>query len=736
MARSWEERVRGASQKVSSSDEDEALEHDSAEVQEPAPRFDEHLAERHAAVAPLVSEQPSGTMPAGLAGLSRRAADRRHNKNAQKHSSQNQGTDASDGQPSSGGVPDALVPGALAADAPTPGSVNGDEPTASNSSDTQIAPSSPRDDTPVSEAMSPRALAARSRRARKAEAEAEAEAEAASAAAAAFEASSMLRTEPAMSPTAELVIEGLSLAVSATELPVAVVERESGRVRWSSDTWTERFGEKDLWSRHMASTTEFGESPLPSPGESWQRTRTLQFADGAEDLVDLLLLGSVTSQGIEFVTVVARDRARSGPLVSDRAEVTGVIDGALKETADGSVAVLYVDLDRFKVVHDLVGNIEALRLLDLVNRRIASTVRGSDLVFRLPSDEFVIVASELLEADAAEELAERVRVGVATLADVGHDMALTASVGVAFGEAGQTGEALLSAAETAVYLAKGRGRNRVAVHDEELRSRTQRLLVVERQLRRAIDRRDVRFAYQPVVRISTGEVVGAEALLRLGGDVGLSAVEVVAAAEHSGLMGALGTLVLQGVEEQLGALLADPSGDHSVMVNLSANQLADEGLLTTLGAMAANPNLADGRLAVEVPEMVVREHRPAFDRLVELTRPAFQIGIDGFGASFRSVEILRSLPVDYVKLHRSITTSIGADTDHRLQVADLISDATAQGISVVALGVERIDQAAALQAMGCELAQGFLYAGAVTADDLLELVANGFDTDYSVDSSI
>lgn len=714
MARSWEERVRGASQKVSSSEEDDSPQADSVEGQEPAPRFDEHLAERQAAVAPLVSEQPSGTMPAGLAGLSRRASNRRQNKGAERDEAQPNGSSSD-------------------ADAASEQSRAEDELTdPSHSSSGEIAPSSPREDTPASEAMSPRALAARSRRARKAEAEAEA----AEAEAAAIEAASMRRTEPAMTPTAELVIEGLSLAVSATELPVAVVERESGRVRWSSDTWTERFGEKDLWSRHMASTTEFGESPLPSPGESWQRTRTLQFADGAEDLVDLLLLGSSTSQGIEFVTVVARDRARSGPLVSDRAEVIGVIDGALSETADGSVAVLYVDLDRFKVVHDLVGNIEALRLLDLVNRRIASTVRGSDLVFRLPSDEFVIVASELLEADAAEELAERVRVGVATLADVGHDMALTASVGVAFGEAGQSGEALLSAAETAVYLAKGRGRNRVAVHDEELRSRTQRLLVVERQLRRAIDRRDVRFAYQPVVRISTGEVVGAEALLRLGGDVGLSAVEVVAAAEHSGLMGALGTLVLQGVEEQLGSLLADASSDHSVMVNLSANQLADEGLLDTLAAMAADPNLAEGRLAVEVPEMVVREHRPAFDRLVELTRPAFQIGIDGFGASFRSVEILRSLPVDYVKLHRSITTSIGADTDHRLQVAELISDATAQGISVVALGVERIDQAAALQAMGCELAQGFLYAGAVTAGDLLELVANGFDTDYSVDSSI
>ena len=532
-----------------------------------------------------------------------------------------------------------------------------------------------------------------------------------------------------------LVVEGLSLAVSAIELAVAVVERSSGDIRWSSDSWIERFGEKESLARHLASTTEFGESPLPAPGQSWQRTRTLHFADGAEDLADLIMMGSALADGTEFVTVVALDRTGNGPVISDRAEVTNLVDGAMTDAEVGSMAVLYVDLDRFKVVHDLVGNIEALRLLDLVHRRISSTVRGSDLVFRLPSDEFLILACELEEEDAAEELAERVRLGVATLADVGHDMALTASVGVAVSEAEQTGEHLISAAETAVYLAKGRGRNRVAVHDEELRSRTQRLLVVERQLRRAIDRRDVRFAYQPVVQIETGQVVGAEALLRLGGEVGLSAVEVVAAAEHSGLMGALGSLVIQGVEEQLFDLLSTDDEDHVVMINLSASQLADVALLETLRATVENPNIKPGRFAIEVPELVVRERRDGFELLAGLIRPAFKLGIDGFGASFRSFDVIDDLPVDYVKLHRSITASLGEESQDRKQISDLISDAAAENITVVALGVERMDQARALQAMGCNLAQGFLYAGAVTADELRELQENGLGTDLSLNGS-
>ncbi len=458
----------------------------------------------------------------------------------------------------------------------------------------------------------------------------------------------------------------------------------------------------------------------------------LHFADGAEDLVDLVMIGALTADGTDFVTVVAQDPARTETAITDRAEVTKLVDGAVSDSGPGETAVLYVDLDRFKVVHDLVGNIEALRLLDLVHRRISSTVRGSDLVFRLPSDEFVVLANELEEADAAEQLAERIRVGVATLADVGNDMALTASVGVAVCEDGYSGSDLISAAETAVYLAKGRGRNRVAVHDEELRNKAQRLLVVERQLRRAIDRRDVQFAYQPVVEIETGRVVGAEALLRLGGDLGLSAVEVVASAEHSGLMGALGSLVIQGVEEQLADLLASDSDDHIVMINLSASQLADVALLETLRAAVTNPAIKPGRFAIEVPEIVVRERLEGFELLADLIRPGFRLGIDGFGASYSSYDLLKGLPVDYVKLHRSITASLGGESEDRTRVSQLINDASNDGIEVVALGVERPDQARVLGSMGCSLAQGFLYAGAVSAEDLRKLKATGITPDTAV----
>ncbi|MEZ5341945.1 MAG: EAL domain-containing protein [Acidimicrobiales bacterium] len=450
------------------------------------------------------------------------------------------------------------------------------------------------------------------------------------------------------------IANALAHAVSAARMPVVVVGRHNSDILWASEAWLERFGTRDSFSRYAPTSTDYGEAPLPPPGESWQRTRTMLLGNGGEDLVELLLLGS-EHDGAEIVTVLARDRLSATPLVSDLGEVTAVVDGLIQDASPDSVAVIYIDIDRFKVIHDLVGNLEAQRLLDKVGRRIATSVREGDLLYRLPGDEFVVLAPGLQSPIDASELAERLRASVAGMSDIGHEMAVTASVGVAYNSEGRRGELLLSDSENAVFVAKGRGRNRVAVHDDELRSRSDRLLAVERQLRRAIDRRQVKFAYQPMIDIETGQVAGAEALLRLGRDIGLSAVEVVAAAEQSGLMGVLGALVVDGVREQLGDWLS-AEDDRIIMVNVSANQLADERLLRTVAALVNDPAVRPARFAIEVPESAILSNRGAFDRLASIARPKVKVGIDSFGARISTVEELDGIPVDYVKLHRSLTS--------------------------------------------------------------------------------
>lgn len=532
---------------------------------------------------------------------------------------------------------------------------------------------------------------------------------------------------------------GLQIIVDALDAAAVIVERHGGEVLWASRRWRDRFGEHGTWAKHMPSTVSTGESPLPGPGDTWQRTRTLRIAGTGDDLVELLLMGERAPNGTEIVAIIAPDRTGSGAAVSDRSEVNAIVDRLLdaadeqsavpnasdlgpRRADNGGLAVLYVDLDRFKVVHDLVGTVETVRLLDVVSRRLAAAIGPDDLLFRLPSDEFVIVASAVAAPGAASEIAERLRMAVATMSDIGHDLALTASIGVAIADGQMSGDGLVSAAETAVYLAKGRGRNRVAVHDEELRSRTERHMVVERHLRTAIEHRDVSFAYQPVVDLHTGATIGAEALLRVGGDLGLSAVQVVAAAEHSGLMGAIGSLVLQGVQDQLGDLLADPERALTVMINLAATQLADVTLLGTLDAIVGDDRLAPGRIGIEVPEVVVRDSPDAFRALTERVRPNVAVGIDGFGTNLSSLGLLSSFSIDYVKIHRALTTTSTVSAESQMQIAEVVNLSQHQGVEVIALGVERREHATAMAELGCQVAQGFYFAGALTRDELIAMV--------------
>ncbi len=519
---------------------------------------------------------------------------------------------------------------------------------------------------------------------------------------------------------------GLMEAVHLLGGTVFVAERESGRVLWVSDGWMQRFGRQLHAGRYLASATELGETPLPPPGETWRRTRSVYCAAGGEELADLILVGR-SADGVDIVTVAAVERsAGTTSVITDRAELIAIIDNAIAESEPSAVAVLCADIDRFKIVHELVGSHEAARLLDVIGRRLAVVARDTDLFFRLPSDEFVVLCTELDDVGTAEDLAEQIRNSVATMSGQGYELALTASVGVALAGEESTGEALLSAADAAVDLAKGRGRNRIAVHDDELRNRTRRLLIVERQLRRAIEQEHVGVAFQPLVHLASRTVVGAEALLRLGSEIGLSAVEVIAAAEHSGLMGALGSLVVDGMEEQLNGALREPAPDRLFMCNLSATQLADDNLTAKLRALAADESLPVGRLGVEVPEIVVREKGDDFLELARQLSPRFKIGLDGFGTTYDSLSRLADLPIDYVKLHRSLTASIGTDNDGRDEIRALVEGLRARGLTVIALGVERQDQAAVLEGIGCSLAQGFLFAGAVRSSELTGLIDRGF----------
>ncbi len=384
----------------------------------------------------------------------------------------------------------------------------------------------------------------------------------------------------------DIVAYGPLLAITAADLVVAVAERTTGRLRWRSDAWLDRFGSVETVARHLPTSHEFAELPLPPAGESWRRSRTLAHQNGDETLYDLVLVGASTARGTQFVTILAIERIGVGQVITDRPEVLGLIADSLQGAEPNSVATVYVDIDRFERIVSAVGNLQAVRVLEQISRKLSSTMRATDSLFRLQGDEFLILAPGLQEAAHAEELGERVRSAIATIPEPADGLTVTASVGVAVNDENQGAEGLLAAAETAVQLAKGRGRDRVVLSRDDLPSVHERILTVERQLRRAIEHRQVRFSYQPLVRLDDRRIVGAEALLRVGGDVGLSATEVVSTAERAGLMGALGVLVFEGVEEQLGDWLVEPSERRRVMVNAAPSQLQDAEFMELLAELS------------------------------------------------------------------------------------------------------------------------------------------------------
>lgn len=516
----------------------------------------------------------------------------------------------------------------------------------------------------------------------------------------------------------DIVAYGPLLAITAADLVVAVAERTTGRLRWRSDAWLDRFGSVETVARHLPTSHEFAELPLPPAGESWRRSRTLAHQNGDETLYDLVLVGASTARGTQFVTILAIERIGVGQVITDRPEVLGLIADSLQGAEPNSVATVYVDIDRFERIVSAVGNLQAVRVLEQISRKLSSTMRATDSLFRLQGDEFLILAPGLQEAAHAEELGERVRSAIATIPEAADGLTVTASVGVAVNDENQGAEGLLAAAETAVQLAKGRGRDRVVLSRDDLPSVHERILTVERQLRRAIEHRQVRFSYQPLVRLDDRRIVGAEALLRVGGDVGLSATEVVSTAERAGLMGALGVLVFEGVEEQLGDWLVEPSERRRVMVNAAPSQLQDAEFMELLAELSRQDALT-GRLGVEVGAKFAIDNPSVMRRAASSLGPGVEIGVDRWSDLDVPLAAISNIGATYLKLHRNLVMKLPGDESTLERTKRLVIEANGFGLEVIGIGVEKEEECVALAEVGCDLAQGFLFSGAVGAEDFL-----------------
>jgi diguanylate cyclase (GGDEF)-like protein/PAS domain S-box-containing protein len=401
------------------------------------------------------------------------------------------------------------------------------------------------------------------------------------------------------------------------------------------------------------------------------------------------------------------------------------LDRALRRAARTHtyVAALFLDLDRFKLVNDALGHAAGDDLLVALAQRLQGVLRASDLAARTGGDEFVVVCADMDSPVDAEHLAHRIALTLGTPFELhGREVFVTASIGIAVAEDHSTSGELVRFADTAAYRAKERGRNCYEVFDEELRARTASALETETALHRALGEDQLRLHYQPIVEIESRETVGLEGLLRWEHPQrGLLAPDqFLPAAEASGLIVPIGCRVVEMACETLSCI----DDNLTLAVNLSPRELAQPDLVGRVRATLRNAGVDPSRLCLEITESALLDDADvALATLAQLKDEGVLLAIDDFGTGYSSLNYLRRLPVDIVKIDRSFIAELGLGGAGDTIIAGIVGLTLGLGLEIVAEGIERSEQAAALLALGCTRGQGFLYSPAVRLEDAIERAA-------------
>jgi Amt family ammonium transporter len=403
--------------------------------------------------------------------------------------------------------------------------------------------------------------------------------------------------------------------------------------------------------------------------------------------------------------------------------------GALERSSPGgpSVAVCFLDVDHFKYVNDSRGHSVGDALLAEVAKRISHTARSADLVARFGGDEFAVLVEGIADRQDATAYAWRL---LAALDQPfllhGVEAYVSASVGIAFGGRGDDAHNLLRDADAAMYHAKQRGRARVEVFDEVLTTRALERVEIEASLHQALIANELSLVYQPYVDLRGGTVVGVEALLRWQhpsrGE--LAPGTFMAIAEESGLVVQIGRWVLSEACRQAARWThGRPEASRLAMsVNVSNRQLEHDHLIAEVASVLDATGLPPDCLVLEITEsFFIRDLPAAVRRLHALRRLGVRIAIDDFGTGFSSLNSLSRLPIDVVKIDKSFVDGLG--TRYDAVIGAVVDVAEAFDLTVVAEGVEHVEQLERLKALGCHMAQGFLLGTPARADAIEHMLA-------------
>lgn len=398
--------------------------------------------------------------------------------------------------------------------------------------------------------------------------------------------------------------------------------------------------------------------------------------------------------------------------LANRALFLDRMDHALRVARPDSdpVVVLFVDLDDFKSVNDALGHGVGDQLLRTIADRIRHVTGGGDTPARLGGDEFAVLLEDrggvTRALDVAEQLLEELRLPVQL---AGYDLAVLASVGVAVAAPGMTTSSLLRDADIAMYEAKRAGKGQIKIFDPAMRLGATTQLEFRSELGNALDNGELRLVYQPLVSLRTGEVTGAEALLRwrhpVRGEV--SPAEFIPIAEKSGLIRSIGEWVLDEAVSE--AKRWQARGPRYVSINVSAVQLRTEGFVGVVRDTLARHQLDPAHVLLEVTETVlVNEIESASSVLAELRALGLRIAIDDFGTGYCSLSYLQRFPVDILKIDRQFVDEVDGDAKQSSLAKMILQMSSTLEIATVAEGIERPTQLAALRQFGCDIGQGYL----------------------------
>ncbi len=392
----------------------------------------------------------------------------------------------------------------------------------------------------------------------------------------------------------------------------------------------------------------------------------------------------------------------------------------------GLVALMFIDLDRFKTVNDSFGRVIADALLKQVAERLRNCLRDTDTVARLGGDEFIIMLPDAATAQVVGEVAQRVLTEFSRpFRDGDQEMYVSASIGISlFPRDGSDPDELVKHADRAMYSAKDSGRNMYRYFTEDLNLEVHEKVMLESGLRRAIKGGELRLFYQPKIDLATNRVIGAESLARWQHPtLGLiSAAKFIPVAEESGLIVELGEWVLRAACEQLRTWQQEGVA-LQVAVNVSARQLHHGNLADLVMAVMTDSHVDPRLIEIELTESAIMQHTQAsISTLERLKSYGISIAIDDFGTGYSSLSYLKRLPLDILKIDPSFVRDITTDRNDEAIVRAIIGLARSLGKKVIAEGVEEDAQLSFLNAYGCNFGQGFLFGRPTSAEAFADLV--------------